>query len=81
MVVKQTTEFGRHVSYPMTDPCMVYMCKHKGGILMVNVTIYSIHGSYGYGTILNRIQIIDKHNVDPHLCFEMVDQVSPISMD
>ena len=23
--------------------------KHKGGILMVNVTIYSIHGSYGIG--------------------------------
>ena len=27
----------------MTDPCMVYT--NIGGILMVNVTIYSIHGS------------------------------------
>ena len=29
---------------------MVYICIYAdiGGILMVNVTIYSIHGSYGY---------------------------------
>jgi len=26
-----------------------------GGILMVNVTIYSIHGSYGYGVVLSNI--------------------------
>jgi hypothetical protein len=25
-----------------------YICANIGGILMVNVTIYSIHGSYGY---------------------------------
>ena len=24
-------------------PCMVYICQHDWGILMVNVTIYSIH--------------------------------------
>ena len=28
-------------------PCMVYMLTNIWGILMVNVTIYSIHGSYG----------------------------------
>ena len=32
---------------PMTDPWCCYIC--LGGILMVNVTIYSIHGSYGNG--------------------------------
>ena len=28
---------------------MVYIYANIWGILMVNVTIYSIHGSYGYG--------------------------------
>jgi hypothetical protein len=32
---------------PMTDPWCWYIFFHKGCILMVNVTIYSIHGSYG----------------------------------
>ena len=34
-----------------------YICKHKGDILMVNVTIYSIHGSYGYRSSMTFSQI------------------------
>ena len=29
-------------------PCMVDWCQHEWGISMVNVTICTIHGSYGY---------------------------------
>jgi len=32
-----------------------YICANIWGILMVNVTIYSIYGSYGYGYILDDI--------------------------
>ena len=37
-----------HPLYPMTDPWCWYIYANIGDILMVNVTIYSIHGSYGY---------------------------------
>ena len=30
---------------------------HIGGILMVNVTIYSIHGSYGLQNITNAVEV------------------------
>ena len=36
-----------HHSYPIGSMYGIYA--NIGGILMVNVTIYSIHGSYGYG--------------------------------
>ena len=32
---------------------MVYIYANIGGILMVNVTIYSIHGSYGYNDMIS----------------------------
>ena len=40
---------SNQLQYYPEDPCMVYMLTLGvyGGILMVNVTIYSIHGSYG----------------------------------
>ena len=37
----------RHRPYPIGSMYGIYA--NIGGILMVNVTIYSIHGSYGYG--------------------------------
>jgi hypothetical protein len=39
--------FLNEYNIPMTDPWCWYICEQKGGIWMVNVTIYSIHGSYG----------------------------------
>ena len=35
------------LTYPIGSMYGIYA--NIGGILMVNVTIYSIHGSYGYG--------------------------------
>ena len=39
-----------HLLYPIGSmyDIYIYMYDNIGGILMVNVTIYSIHGSYGY---------------------------------
>ena len=37
--------------YPIGSMYGIYA--NIGGILMVNVTIYSIHGSYEYGNITN----------------------------
>ena len=34
---------------------MLYMVTLGVYILMVNITIYSIHGSYGYGVVLSNI--------------------------
>ena len=44
---------------------MVYML-NSGGILMVNVTIYGIHGSYGYGILNMFFQTNPVVNVDEH---------------
>ena len=44
---------------------MVYML-NIGGILMVNVTIYGIHGSYGYGILNMFFQTNPVVNVDEH---------------
>jgi len=40
-----------HMLYPIGSMYAIYA--NIGGILMVNVTIYSIHGSYGYWLLLN----------------------------
>jgi hypothetical protein len=40
---------GGTVPYPIGSMYGIYA--NIGGILMVNVTIYSIHGSYGYKAI------------------------------
>ena len=39
--------------YPIGSMYGIYIYANIGGILMVNVTIYSIHGSYGYIYIYN----------------------------
>ena len=38
-------------------PCMVYINTNIGGILMINVTIYTIHGSYGLMALIVFIAI------------------------
>ena len=45
-------EFVNGKDYPIPICSMYGIYGNIGGILMVNVTIYSIHGSYGiyYGT-------------------------------
>ena len=43
-----------------------------GGILMVNVTIYGIHGSYGYKAILTIIypcELLNSHSVFLTFCW------------
>jgi len=42
----RTTGYGRSVEY-LPIGSMYGICANIGGILMVNVTIYSIDGSYG----------------------------------
>ena len=45
---KSTIPSGKHTNnYPIGS--MYGICANIWGILMVNVTIYGIHGSYGYG--------------------------------
>ena len=36
-----------------------------GGILMVNITIYSIHGSYGLSILINVHPTLRLHNLHP----------------
>ena len=43
---KCTNRCTEHLSYPIGSMYGIYA--NIGGILMINVTIYSIHGSYGY---------------------------------
>ena len=45
----------RNISFTLPTGSMygIYIYANIGGILMVNVTIYSIHGSYGYIYIYN----------------------------
>ena len=38
--------------YPIGSMYGIYIYANIGGIVMVNVTIYGIHGSYGYRNIL-----------------------------
>ena len=58
---------------------LVYMLLYTniGGILMVNVTIYSIHGSYGYDVICIAIEksCIDERNFDSKVgaCLDLSD--------
>ena len=43
-----------------------YIYANIGGILMVNVTIYTIHGSYGNGCMSNRI-LCQSHSMEPSI--------------
>ena len=57
---------GQNPANPNPIGSMYGIYANIGGILMVNVTIYTIHGSYGNGCMSNRI-LCQSHSMEPSI--------------
>ena len=63
------------ILYPIGSVCMVDWCQQNWGILMVNVTIYTIHGSYGYWFEILRERFLFSEKVRQEVRIEVLLRV------